>query len=87
MFLKFSLLKPHSVMALETHTFQTPCSVDVCIAVPAVCTLGLIHGAKTYPGLIRIPYHMFIHLCCPTLSFLHLHFQEKEVLENRPEGC
>lgn len=43
-FLKFSLFNAHSVTALETHTFLTPYSVDVCIAVPAVCTLRFIHA-------------------------------------------
>lgn len=72
-------------MALET--FPTPCSVEVCIAVPGLCIIGLIHDTKTCPGLIRITNHMFTHLCSPALSYLHLHFQEKEVLANRPEEC
>jgi len=86
-FLKFSLFNTHSVMALETHTFLTLYSVDASVAERAVCTIGLIHGAKTCPGLIQLACHTSIHLCSPALSSLHLHFQEKEVLANRPEEC
>lgn len=69
-FLKFSLFNAHSVTALETHTFLTPYSVDVCIAVPAVCTLRFIHAwcndTRAHPN----PVSIFVLQLSPPCTYI-----------------